>query len=181
MTSSISWIDRDGLVETLRRFGLSTPAPLRATPPRGGVAQLDPIVDTRPRPKAFTPPDGPLRDRLEAFVRWLMRLEGSRVAFIIDRDGLPLVDEGADADLLAIASSVMQLVERMNRKLLAVLGSAVTIQLEEGQLILVSVTTPIGLYTVGRVAGRAQDLAQQEATAEALQAAFRSRDKRPDD
>ena len=101
----------------------------------------------------FLPPDGPLRRRLEAFVSWLVESSGSTVAFIVDRDGLPLVNRRADPDLLAIASSVMRLVERINGKLklLFPVGRAVTLELEEKQLMLIAVETPIGTYIVGQV------------------------------
>lgn len=178
MTSSISWIDRAGLVETLSRIGVGGGSPARIPRTAVQLTRLEPIVDTRPSLVPFEPPAGSLRERLEAFIDWLSRLSGSAVVFVVDRDGLPLVDRGADADLLAIASSVMQLVERINRKLLALIGQAVTIQIEEGLLILISVATPIGEYTVGHVAKRAADPAMQQATAEALQAAFQSAEER---
>jgi len=174
MTSSISWIDRTDLAETLARFGPTASRLAHKPSAMVGVSRLEPTLDTRPSLEPFEPPPGPLRERLEAFIDWMMRHSGSHVAFVIDHDGLPLVDRGADADLMAVASSVMQLVGRINRKLLALVGQSVTLQLEQGLLVLISATTPIGEYTVGHVGDRAPDPAMQQATAEALRAAFSS-------
>ena len=111
MTSSISWIDRAGLAETLARFGAASGS---AAP----IASLA-AVPSPPAPEAvttstlaaFEPRGGSLSERLEEFMDWLSRATGCRIAFITDRDGLPLVDRGADADVMAIASSFVQLVE----------------------------------------------------------------------
>jgi len=173
MTSSISWIDRDGLAETLSRFGVSS-ASLAPTTGTTGVAKVEPILDTDPPIEPFEAPIGRLRDRLEAFLDWLMQHSGCRVAFIIDRDGLPLVDRGAGVEMMAIASSVMQLVERINRRTLPVVGQAVKLELEKGQLVLVSVVTSIGDYTVGHMGGHAPDHTLRDQTAEGLQAVFQN-------
>ena len=183
MTLSISWIDRAGLAETLARFGPGALEGGGLGPGRRPVIPVraplhEPTVEKSSPQAGFSPPAGHLHQKLEAFIDWLLQTEGGNVAFVIDRDGLPLADRGTDADLLAVASSVMQLIERMNRRLKATVGHVVTIQLEEGQLILISVTTPIGEYIVGHVDRRAPDPTMQRATTEALQAAFQSEEKR---
>ena len=121
----------------------------------------------------FAPSEGPLRSRLESFIEWLLELTGNDVAFIVDRDGLPLVDREADPDLLAVAASVMQLVESINGKLLIPLGSSVTLELESQQLTLTSVETPIGRYIVGQVGNRPIDSSVRSALADGLRRAFR--------
>jgi predicted regulator of Ras-like GTPase activity (Roadblock/LC7/MglB family) len=120
----------------------------------------------------FEPPVGPLRERLKALMDWLLDLSGSHVAFIVDRDGLPLVERHADPDLLAIASRVMDLIENINGKLLFSVGQAVTIELDQSQLILVSVETPIGKYIVGQVGDQPMSRDLRSATARALRRAF---------
>ncbi len=180
MTSSISWIDREGLDETLARIGFrGRPVPARASSqplpsppgrqasPTKAPAALEPTVTPE-----FLPPDGPLRQRLEAFITWLVQMSGSNVAFIVDRDGLPLVDREADPDLLTVASSVMRLVARINGKLLVPVGRAVTIELEERQLMLIAVETPIGKYIIGQVGERPLSRDLCDAAADALRRAF---------
>jgi len=173
MTSSISWIDRDSLDATLARFGVGVAG--RRPPTRA--------AEPAPRPSAqlsepaeipeFIPPKKPLRQRLEAFLSWLQTLSGSRVAFIVDRDGLPLVDRKAAPDLLAVASSMMELVEDINSQLQLPIGKAVTLELEEDLLILQSVETPIGRYIVGQVAAHSMAREIQQAVRQALRRAFR--------
>ena len=178
MTSSISWIDRTGLAETLARFNLAAGGATRRPKMLVVPAPLKLAPRTQSALPRFVGPGGSLRERLDAYIDWLLQLEGGQVAFVIDHDGLPLVDRGADADLLAIASSVMQLVERLNSKLLVVIGQTVILQLDEGRLILISVTTPIGHYTVGHVSRRVPEPAAQQAIAEGLKAAFDNGERR---
>lgn len=171
---SISWIDRAGLAETLARFGTTasgpahipraptpTPQPRRTPPAPTSVTHFEPITSS-------------LSERLEEFLDWLASVSGSRVSFIVDRDGLPLIDRGADADVLAMASSFIQLAERINRQMLAAVGQTMTVQLEHGQLMLTSVKTPIGLYTVGQVDRRSPDPTARVGIEEGLRAVFRS-------
>jgi len=201
MTSSISWIDTDGLASTLARIGVRSgrgtradrrieappldSAPVESPPVTAppevttGPVRVEPIQVAEaevPEIPAYEPPEGPLRTRLRAFMDWLVEITGCRVAFIVDRDGLPLIDREADPDLLAIASSVMQLIDSINGKLLFHVGKAVTLDLSEDQLILVSVNTPIGKYIVGQVGEHAMHRDLQSAMSDALRRAFR-----PDD
>lgn len=183
MTSSISWIDRDSLEATLARFGVGGRRPPARAAEQSVHERWSGNGAPAPRPSAqlsepdeipeFTPPKEPLRQRLEAFLGWLQNLSGSRVAFIVDRDGLPLVDRKAAPDLLAVASSMMELVEDINSQLLLPIGKTVTLELEEDLLILQSVETPIGRYIVGQVATHPMAREIQQAVSQALRRAFR--------
>lgn len=183
MTSSISWIDRDGFAETLARIGVGSrqlakrPRPESPAEPLASetileVAIPEPIAEEESTVPDFEPPAGPLRQRLQAFMAWLLELSGSRIAFIVDRDGLPLVDREADPDLLAIASSVVELIESIKGRLLLPVGPAVMIELEQDQLMLVAVETPIGKYIVGQVGDQPLSRELCSATAHALRRAF---------
>jgi predicted regulator of Ras-like GTPase activity (Roadblock/LC7/MglB family) len=188
MTSSISWIDRDGLAATVARMGAGRHGAALAAAPRpprrertveraGGDAE-DPVelVGRLEAPRsitAFVPPPGALKARLEAFVGWLLDNSGCNVAFIVDKDGLPLVERDADADLLAIAASVMQLIETINGRLLFPLGQTVTLELAHDQLMLTAVETPIGKYIVGQVGARPMERELRLAMAEGLRRTFR--------
>ena len=183
MTSSISWIDRDGLAETLARIGVGSQRHLELPRLEPAVAAVesetilevvipDPVEEEESPIPEFEPPAGALRSRLQAFMAWLLELSDSRVAFIVDRDGLPLVDRHADPDLLAIASSVMELIESIKGKLLFPIGQAVMVELEQGQLMLVFVETPIGKYIVGQVGDKPLSRELRSATAGALRRAF---------
>jgi predicted regulator of Ras-like GTPase activity (Roadblock/LC7/MglB family) len=188
MRSSISWIDRAGLADTLARMASRErrlPSPVApAPPPEPAVAPLDEdgeetVVELVAEPASprlltpFSPPSGALRTRLEAFVGWLLEHSGCGVAFIVDKDGLPLVEREADADLLAIAASVMQLIETINGRLLFPLGQTVTLELEHDQLMLTAVETPIGKYIVGQVGTQSMDRDLRLAMAEGLRRTFR--------
>jgi hypothetical protein len=178
MTSSISWIDRDGLAQTLARMGrhgrLATARPVRREAESAGTGSPEPgaVLSLRP----FAAPSGSLRQRLDAFLDWLSGLASGQASFVVDRDGLPLVDRHADADLLAIASSVMHLIGRMNGKTSPAIGQAVAVQLEVGQLVLLTAATPIGEYVVGYVGREIPNRATQQLAADALRRAFRPAD-----
>jgi predicted regulator of Ras-like GTPase activity (Roadblock/LC7/MglB family) len=195
MTSSISWIDPDSLMVTVARIGggrrrsdPSGPAPrhMRPAPALVEVSDEEEVVElvrptvspVAPEPEsrplvAFAPPAGALKARLEAFVGWLLDNSGCSVAFIVDRDGLPLVEHEADADLLAIAASVMQLIDSINGRLMLPVGQSVTLELERDQLMLTAVDTPIGKYIVGQVGARMMGRELRSAMAEGLRRTFR--------
>ncbi len=194
MTSSISWIDRQGLEGTLARIGLAGRRPSAAVrrPAAARVARSEPRIAEDEVPEKvrtpsqeaesaalepqsapdFLPPDGPLRRRLEAYLTWLIDVSGPGVAFIVDRDGLPLVNRGADPDLLSIAASVMRLVASISSKLLFPLGRTVTLELEEQQLMLIAAETPIGTYIVGQVGEMPLGRQRRDAATAALRHAF---------
>jgi len=178
MTSSISWIDRDGLAQTLARMGqhgrLATARTVRRGAQSAGTGAPEPGSALSLRP--FAAPSGSLRQRLDAFLDWLSVLASGRAAFIVDRDGLPLVDRHADADLLAIASSVMHLVGRMSGRTSPAIGQAVAVQLDVGQLVLLMAATPIGDYIIGYVGREIPDRATLQLAADALRHAFRPAD-----
>lgn len=194
MISSISWIDPEGLEATLARIGRhirGPAAPARRRPPLHPpestapqttavplvepqpslAAGLPPTIEPRIVPE-FLPPDGPLRRRLEAFMTWIVQVSGSSVAFIVDRDGLPLVNRRADPDLLSIASSIMRMVASINSKLSFPVGGAVTLDLEEHQLMVIAVETSIGTYIVGQVGDVPLGRELREAAVDALRRAF---------
>ncbi len=121
----------------------------------------------------FVPSAGPLRSRLDSFLGWLTESAGAEAAFVVDSDGLPLIDRSVSPSLLAIAASVLQLIETINGKLLVPLGSLVEIELEEKLLSLVSVDTPIGRYLVGQVGRRSPSPGVRQELSSALRRVFR--------
>jgi hypothetical protein len=183
MTSSISWIDPEGLAKTLARVNRGRRRDDRRrrdrrrssrseAPPAAEAESQDAVAEAEPVTREFVPPAGALRQRLEAYTDWLMELSGSRSAFVVDRDGMALVDVRTDPNLLAIASSFLRLVERINDKLVTPLGRTVTLEHEDHLLLLIFVETTIGEYIVGHVGDRRLDREATQAAADALRRAF---------
>ncbi|MDH3523785.1 MAG: hypothetical protein OES32_09385 [Acidobacteriota bacterium] len=173
MTSSISWIDHGGLEAILRRMGFRGRRPPAATVEAAAAEPTASPPAAEARAIAdFRPPAGALRQRLEAFMTWVVQEGGASVAFLVDRDGLPLVNRGADPDLLAVAASVMRPLESIDSELLLPVGRTVSLELAAGQLRLVAVDTSIGRYIVGHVAAGPLGAGLCAATAAALRRAL---------
>jgi len=81
------------------------PAPFSVTPPTHRAEQM--------LPRPFTPPNGSLEHRLQAFFEWVMDSVPCNAAFIADEHGLPLVQRGALPDHIAFSSSVLTLLESL--------------------------------------------------------------------
>src|SRR5262245_44714333 len=103
MDRSLFWVDRRRLAEALDRAGLgggasrgkvarpSPPDTARAPQAPGAAARSGP-ASSPPPPPAFQPPEGTFAARLRAYGDWVVRETGCRSFYLIDRDGLPLIE-----------------------------------------------------------------------------------------
>ena len=178
MSRSLSWIDQDRLTAALARAGaLSSPPKPRApqapqvegepsigfTAPRAEVApqapQTPPSVATviekasEPAVESFRPPRTFLRERLGALIDWVTDQTQAERVFIADAEGLVLLEQETDPDLVAASSSFIDLLERVQGSLGPNEATALTIDLGTRQVLnLCRVATSLGRFSLGVVA-----------------------------
>ncbi len=121
MRQSLSWIDRDAL-----RDGLRDLAPVPTTHPLAELARPGPGTTSwlhGERPLAqdvqreFTPPSGPIHERLEAFVQWAGAHLQSRQVFLVGQEGLCLAPVEIAPQLVIASTWVMDVWEKVRRAL----------------------------------------------------------------
>ncbi len=201
MTSSISWIDADGLEVTLARMGarrrrdaerplaahgdsasnlldeVATGSGQRAAEPRAEevrerVDASGVIAGDADRLTDVPAGGGRLHDRLSSLVGRLVEHGGARAAFVIDEDGLPLVQRGSDVELLSIAASIAELLVTLRHKLEVPIGDSIDVELDDGHLWLGGAETAIGRYLVGQVVATPPDGAVRRRVLSELAAVF---------
>jgi hypothetical protein len=169
MGPSLSWLDPAALAEGLLRAGLVEPQAGRRPVAsdllwRGAAGQklAEPtavsLLAEPPRPtpgrvsSPFNPPPGTLQTKLKAFVMWLLDETGCRSSFVVDREGLVLIERGGDAVLIALSSAFLSLLERVNSCLDSPSRGALALELDSGEsLQLMKVDTQFGTYVLGVV------------------------------
>jgi hypothetical protein len=169
MGPSLSWLDPSALAEGLLRAGLIEPQAGRRPAPSdlswrgvGGHKQPEPTAAsllTEPaRPAAervsapFNPPPGTLQTKLKAYLMWLLDETGCRSSFVVDREGLVLIERGGDPVLIALSSAFLSLLERVNSCLDSPSRGALALELDSGEsLQLMKVDTQFGTYVLGVV------------------------------
>jgi len=159
MISSLSWIDRDQFALTLVRAGL-------AGMPDGGrpagarlvrTGHRMPLAESRlSAPPAAVADLGPLHGNLQARLRtvveWIKAQTGSRMVFVVDSDGLPLVEDDAEPNLVAASAAFADLLERLDGSMQVTLRGSLRIDLPAGEAVqLVRVPTTLGIFTLGLV------------------------------
>jgi hypothetical protein len=156
MSPSLSWLDPGEVARALARAGVA------ARPPSAGgfsgrpthlplVAALA-ARDGASASAEFEPREESLDRRLGTFARWVGERTGCQALFVIDQDGLLLVDQGADPAVVAISSSFMNLLERVHACLATPTEGSVAIDLDAGRLLhLLQAETYFGRYALGFV------------------------------
>lgn len=112
---------------------------------------------------------GRLLSRFEAFRSWLLRQSGGHGAFILDRDGNPVLDDPKYAKLHFLARSLAQAYR-------PVAGQAGNVHVKVGSdlyLVVVPANTVFGTLVLGAVLSRPLSAAAVEVTAKALGEAAR--------
>src|SRR4029450_11957153 len=113
---SLFWADaEDALARALSRAGrgAAPPAPVPASPPVVVSAASRPTPTRGPPASDFRPPTGSLEERLEAWRQWLAGTDDPAHAFLLDKDGLPLLPRDADGQLVDLASCARGLLSRL--------------------------------------------------------------------
>lgn len=150
--SQITWIDPDSLTALAREAGLARKPERRGperigigllraagSPPRGGGLLgghfAPPPAGEKEEPlpyPVFTPPELPLKHRVNALMDWLFRNAGASTAFLADGDGLPLAQRGASVDLIGISAVFADAAHQLARSLKADAAGAVHVDLDGG-------------------------------------------------
>jgi hypothetical protein len=123
------------------------PAPSSAPAPPAPPLPNEPMVTT-----GFTPPFGSLEDRIEAWLQWVAGSAGAPHAFLLDRDGLPMLQLGGDPRMVELGSLARGLLGRLAEGTAGRGRLAVSVRLESERLLrLIDLATPLGPLTVGFV------------------------------
>ena len=148
MNRSLFWADNGAaLDQALSRAGRGV-APPAAAPqvPLAAPARASAPTEFRP------PASASLEDRLEAWREWLARAEDPTHAFLLDKDGLPLLPRDADGQLVDLASCARGLLGRLAEVTSASGTTDLALRLpDERVLHLLELPTPLGPLTVGLV------------------------------
>ncbi len=166
MNRSLSWCEPATLQQALLAAGLAarTEGPAWAKPratsswwqapaarpvvPPGLQVEAEPAVRFRP----FETADSALRGRLEALFGWIVEQTGCRRLFIVDAEGLVVVDKNADPTLVAISSAFVTLMERIHGSLDTPTRTSIAIEVDSTHYLhLLEAETPLGRYTLGLV------------------------------
>lgn len=144
---SLFWADTEAALDrALSRAGRGAP-----------VAAPAPELPARPHPPAvpseFRPPaTGSLEERIEAWRQWLAGADDPTHAFLLDKDGLPLLPRDADGQLVDLASCARGLLGRLAESTSASGTTDLALRLpDERVLHLLELPTPLGPLTVGLV------------------------------
>jgi hypothetical protein len=164
---SLFWAEGEGsLARALARVavpvGRPTPVPEPASPVEplpapasAPIAAAAEAVAAPPPPvpaAGFTPPFGSLEDRIEAWLQWVAGRAGAPHAFLLDRDGLPMLQLGGDTRVIELASLARGLMGRLGEAAAGRGRLAVSVRLESEKLLrLIDLSTPLGPLTVGFV------------------------------
>jgi hypothetical protein len=155
---SLFWSEGEGtLARALARVAapVSKPADagairVEAAPPPPPPSS--PAAEASPLTAGFTPPFGSLEDRIEAWLQWVAGRAGAPHAFLLDSDGLPMLQLGGDARLVELASLARGLLGRLAEAVAGRGRLAVSVRLENERLLrLIDLTTPLGALTIGFV------------------------------
>lgn len=175
MSRSLFWIDRDELARALVRAGVAgaagersnghhrEPAPQRESPFRPLLVSSSRLLLAPPREEAreaVLPLDvrtssRPLEARLESLVAWIQRTTAASAVFVLDQDGLPLIDTGMLPDLLSVSPFLLSSINRVRGLMDSELPATVSLTLTLGAddlLHLHEVESPLGRMALGFVA-----------------------------
>jgi len=144
---SLFWADTGvALDRALSRAGRGAPAAGAAAERPGAAAGPAPSAEFRP------PATSSLEDRLEAWRQWLARADEPTHAFLLDKDGLPLLPRDADGQLVDLASCARGLLGRLAEATSSSGANDLALRLpDERVLHLLELPTPLGPLTVGLV------------------------------
>ncbi|HEX4953306.1 MAG TPA: hypothetical protein VF017_07925 [Thermoanaerobaculia bacterium] len=164
MSRSLSWCEPAALQQALlaaglaaRTEGLGWASPRAVSWWRAPAARpaAPPILhpeEAAVRFRPFETADPALRGRLEALFGWIVEQTGCRRLFIVDAEGLVVVDKNADPTLVAISSAFVTLMERIHDSLDTPTRTSIAIEVDSSHYLhLLQAETPLGRYTLGLV------------------------------
>lgn len=98
----------------------------------------------------FEAPASRLHARLEAFMEWVERQVRCHEIFIVDEEGLVLMERNSDPTLIAVSSYFLNFNERIRSSLGAQSEGSIAIDLAEGQTLhVVQAETRLGPHALG--------------------------------
>jgi hypothetical protein len=150
---SLFWAEGEGiLARALARVAVPVARPASAPEPVAPPAMAPAPAPEPQASAAFTPPFGSLEDRIEAWLQWVAGRAGAAHAFLLDRDGLPMLQLGGDTRVIELASLARGLMGRLGEAAAGRGRLAVSVRLENERLLrLIDLVTPLGPLTVGFV------------------------------
>lgn len=102
------------------------------------------------------PPGSTLQGRLKALLAWVLHQTACRSLFVVDEQGLVLMEKNADPVLVAISSSFLSLIDRVYACLDTKTEASLAIDLDGGRVLqLVRADTELGKYVLGFDVGEA--------------------------
>ena len=106
-----------------------------------------PVVEARPP----EPPRGPFLQRVQRFREWLREQFAARGMFLLDREGVPIFDDGVNVKLQALARNLAQA-----SRLSSGAGSNIHVKIEASAILeVIPVDTHYGLLILGAVVPQA--------------------------
>ena len=103
-------------------------------------------------PSPLELPEGPLEDRLTAFLDWLRGWVSFEHAYVVDEEGLALVHESAHLELIAASSTLAETWETLYNRFGLARESFLSVDLAESrQLHLITEPTRWGRVSLGVV------------------------------
>ncbi len=153
---SLFWIDSGELSALLHRAGVSRAAgatvfrqPVRRTRDISSRAGEQAKGTVAP----FTMPEGPFEERLEALLEWVGKAATSEHTFVVDEEGLALVQESAPMELIAASAAMGERWESLRNRFDLAADNTLTIGLTTREhLYLLTAPSRFGLLSLGFVA-----------------------------
>lgn len=124
------------------------PEPTTVAAAKASAARASAIENVEVEP--FEPPASRLHARLEAFMEWVERQVQCHEIFIVDEEGLVLMERNSDPTLIAVSSYFLNFNERIRSSLGAQSEGSIAIDLAEGQTLhVVQAETRLGAHALG--------------------------------
>ena len=164
---SLFWVEAAAIAKLLGKIGgspagHSAPA-FWASPESPPASQLDAPG------AALRVPESPFEARLEALCGWLLGAAICDEAFVIDGDGLALIEEKTPAELLAAAAALGRRLDSLQRTGELTADTSIVIELPDSRrLHLLGTDTRWGLLQLGFITRRLLPRGTLEAVGEAF-------------
>lgn len=132
------------------RHGVPAVGSMAAEPTTVAAAKASAAALEEVEIEAFEPPASRLHARLEAFMEWVERQVHCHEIFIVDEEGLVLMERNSDPTLIAVSSYFLNFNERIRSSLGAQSAGSVSLDLKGGQTLhVVQAETRLGPHALG--------------------------------
>lgn len=123
----------------------------------------------------FVAPEGTLQSRLEAYLEWAVGVARCRQIFVSDEEGLVLLEQESDGELIAVSSSFMTVLDRIRSCLGSETPGVMALDIDSEQVLhLMQVKSNLGRFNLGCVVSEPLPRAVVESLKGGLEAIFAS-------